>query len=209
MRKNLKRGIFITFEGGEGAGKSTLIKSIKKSLEKKYPIVQTREPGSTVLGDRIRNILLSKGEKISSFSELCLYLSSRSQHIEEIIMPALLKKKIVLCDRFNDSTIAYQGYARGLGFLKVKKFCNFISQNLKPDITIYLDIDPKVGLKRVKTFDRLESEGISFHLKVRKAFNILCKKEKRFFKIDAKKSKKEIFEKSLFYILKKIKRYVR
>jgi len=211
MQKSLKKGLFITFEGGEGCGKTTLIDSIEKALKKNFQIIKTKEPGSTVLGDKIRKILLSKKGKfkISNFAELCLYLSSRAQHIEEVILPGIEEKKIILCDRFNDSTIAYQGYARELGFGKVENFCNFVSQNLKPDITIYLDIDPKIGLKRLKSFDRLESEDISFHLRVKKAFEMLIEKEKdRFFIVNGEKSKKEVFEKTFKFLLEKLKSYI-
>jgi dTMP kinase len=209
-------GLFITFEGGEGAGKSTLIDGIAESLSARgYPTVKTREPGGTVLGEKIRHLLLEMSEsKMSSYAELCLFLASRAQHIKEVIVPSLQSKKIVLCDRFNDSSIVYQGYARDLGMDAVDSFCKFISENLKPDITIYLDIDPSLGLKRVKRepqrnsmsgLDRIEAEHISFHQKIRDGFHLLVKKElDRFFVVDASQSKEQVLQESLEFIYKKI-----
>ena len=132
----MKKGFFITFEGGEGAGKTSLIDGIKKYLEtKSLDYIITREPGSTKLGEHLREIVLQEknGEKIStniskkidSKAELCLFLASRAQHIKEVILPSLEKNKIVLCDRYNDSSIAYQGHARGLGIDKVIEFSDF------------------------------------------------------------------------------------
>ena len=117
----MKKGIFVTFEGGEGAGKTTLIETIAAQLEKSgFSVLKTREPGGTSLGEEIRHALLKhRDEPISPYAELCLFLASRSQHIREVIIPALNRGKAVLCDRFNDSTIAYQGAARGLGMDRV------------------------------------------------------------------------------------------
>jgi dTMP kinase len=206
--KGLRKGFFITFEGGEGAGKTTLLEGIYKYLlDRKIPVVMTREPGSTKLGEEIRNLLLHYFEgDVSIFSELCLYLASRAQHIKEIILPALRENKIVLCDRFNDSTIAYQGHGRDLGMEKVKNFCNFVCQDLKPDITFYLDLDPKIGVKRIeKGLDRLESENISFHEKVRKGYLKLAKEDdKRIFVIDGSKTREEVLKEALEILDKKI-----
>ena len=210
------KGFFITFEGGEGAGKSTLIDNVSENLQGKgFSVLKTREPGGTVLGEKIRSLLLDLSDsKMSSYAELCLFLASRAQHIKEVILPALNSGKIVLCDRFNDSTLVYQGYARNLGMDAVESFCKFISENLKPDITLYLDIDPSIGLKRVKKepqrgatkgLDRIESEGISFHQKTREGFHLLVKKEpNRFFIVDAALSKEKVLEESLELIYKKL-----
>ena len=206
--KNLKKGFFITFEGGEGAGKTTLLEGIYKVLlEKKISVIKTWEPGSTKLGEEVRNLVLHYYDgDVSIFSELCLYLASRAQHIKEVILPSLKENKIVLCDRFNDSTIAYQGHGRNLGMEKVKNFCNFVCQDLKPDITFYLDLDPKIGVKRIeKGLDRLESENISFHEKIREGYLMLAKEEdKRIFVIDGEKTREEILKKSLEILNKKI-----
>lgn len=210
------KGYFITFEGGEGAGKSTLIDKISEFFQGKgYSILKTREPGGTVLGEKIRDLLLDKAEyKMSPYAELCLFLSSRAQHIKEVILPAINSNKIVLCDRFNDSSVVYQGYARNLGMDSVETFSSFICEGLKPDITLYLDIDPTVGLKRAQKvpirnsrngLDRIEAEHISFHQKIREGFNLLLKKEPgRFFKIDASLSKEQVLQASLEIIQKKL-----
>lgn len=203
-----KKRFFITFEGGEGAGKTTLINNISLHFKKKkIDYLKTREPGSTSFAEKIRELLLKKN--MSDYAELCLFLAARADHVEKKILPALKKNKIVLCDRFNDSTIAYQGYARGLDPIKVKEFCKFISQKLTPDLTFYLDIDPEVGLKRFSKKNRkiiwdIEKEKIIFHNKVRKAF-LKFSKEKRFFVIDATQPKKEIFLQVLKIIYKKLK----
>ena len=206
-----KKGYFITFEGGEGAGKTTLILSIKEYLsQKKYSFISTREPGGTMLSEEIRKLLL-ECEQYTFFShraELALFLASRAQHIEEIILPALQQKKIVLCDRFNDSSIAYQGVARNLDFEKTIAVCNFFSKDLKPDLTLYLDIDPKVGLARMsKTpntstgYDRLENEKIQFHRKVREGYLKIAQKEPNRFKvIDASLSPEKVLQKAISYL---------
>jgi len=168
------RGKFITFEGGEGAGKTTLIESLaKKFAEQEISVIITREPGGTKLGEHVRNILLSHSDDttLSPYAELALFLASRAQHIQEVIKPAIEKGKVVLCDRFNDSSIAYQGLARGLGMEKVAQACSFFSSNLEPDLTFFLDIDPKVGLSRnSEGFDRIESEEIAFHNLIRDGY---------------------------------------
>ncbi|MBF8262627.1 MAG: tmk, partial [Parachlamydiales bacterium] len=171
MAQVLKRGLFITFEGGEGAGKSTLIDEVARQLASDgYHVVKTREPGGTHIGEHIRSLLLDHAQNrpLSAYAELCLFLAARAQQIEEIIAPALEARKIVLCDRFNDSTIAYQGVARGLGVEEVSAFCQFICHGIQPQLTLYLDIDPAVGLSRARRdqpqiagargYDRIESE---------------------------------------------------
>jgi dTMP kinase len=212
-----KKGLFITIEGGEGSGKTTLIESIGKYLlEKEFDVIATREPGGTDLGENIRNFLLSYGqdEIFSSRAELALFLASRSQHVEEVITPALNEGKIVICDRYNDSSIAYQGYARGLDLKTVKSSCEFFSFGLNPELTFYLDIDPKIGLERVRkasldksiSYDRIESEDIAFHQKVREAFHKMAILEKdRFNIVDAAMSPKEVFDQVISAIEEKLK----
>lgn len=204
----MKKGIFITFEGGEGAGKTSLIERIKTYLlNKKLNLVFTREPGGTLFGEEIRNLLLKdRKEKVSAKAELCLFLASRAQHIQDVIIPALSKGKIVLCDRYNDSSIAYQGYARGLGIEDVINFSSYIIEKAIPDLTLYLDIDPQIGLSRVKSkYDRIESEKISFHQKIREGFLLLAEKFPDRIKIlEASKSKEEVFESAMNYINKYI-----
>ncbi|NDD57921.1 MAG: dTMP kinase [Chlamydiae bacterium] len=197
-------GCFITFEGGDGAGKSTLIDTLYQYLEKMgRPVLKTKAPGGTRVGDILRNLLLTKTDPpLSARSELFLFLADRAQHVAEVIQPALNEGCIVLCDRFNDSTVAYQGTARGFDTKWTRSLCNFAAEGLEPDLTIYLDIDPKIGLKRVlrhrQDKDRIESEGIQFHEKIRKAFHKIAKENAERFKIvDASKTPGEVFEQSL------------
>jgi len=201
---------FITFEGGEGAGKTSLIESIQKYLlDKELKFISTREPGGTSFGEHIRDLLLQerKGIKMSSKAELCLFLASRAQHVKEVIKPALNENKIVLSDRYNDSSVAYQGHGRGLGIDTVIKFSSYIIEDAIPDLTLYLDIDPKVGLSRVQTkYDRIESETIEFHQKIREGFHILAKKfPDRIKIIDATVFKDEVLKNAMHYISKIIK----
>lgn len=187
-----KKGFFITFEGGDGAGKSTLIEGIRRYLaEKSFSVVITREPGGTPLGEMIRQWLLEKQSiiQISSKAELLLFLASRVQHIEEVISPALDKGEVVLCDRFNDSSIAYQGVGRDLGIDYVENLCEQVCQEIVPDLTFYLDLDPHLGLKRRHqahgSKDRIEEEEISFHQQVREGFLELANRHPRIHIIDA------------------------
>ncbi len=204
-------GFFITFEGGEGAGKTTLITQIAHELTSRgYTIVRAREPGGTELGEQIRDLLLHKKGNVSPYSELCLFLASRAQHITEVIGPALQKGYVVLCDRFNDSTIAYQGAARGLGMENVAEFCNFISQGLEPNLTFYLDVSPEDGLARAlkdRPQDRIESEALSFHQKIREAYKIIhTQHPKRLQLLDASKPAVDVFANamnSINHLLKK------
>lgn len=205
MKSPLKQGLFITFEGGEGAGKTTLIEEIERHLSNKgYPVLKAREPGGTVLGEKIRAFLLQEKGPISPYAELCLFLASRSQHIFEVIQPALDAKKIVLCDRFNDSSIAYQGVARGLGAERVAQMSTFISQGLHPHLTFYLDLDPTLGLSRAKSSrsqDRIEAEDLLFHQKIRKAYLAIHKQNPdRFHLIDASLPKQLVYEEAMKWI---------
>jgi len=200
----MKRGFFITIEGGEGAGKTTLLEAMKKELlSRKYSLVITREPGGTKLGEEVRNLLLKRRkEKVAFKAELCLFLASRAQHIKDVILPSKKDGKIVLCDRFNDSTLAYQGYARGLGLEDVIEFSSYIVKDALPDLTLYLDLDPKIGLSRVKSkYDRIEAEKVSFHQKIRKGFFILAEKYPERIKIiNASKSPAEVYRDSMNFI---------
>ncbi len=197
-QQKLQNRRFITFEGGEGAGKTTLIEEISHYLTSRgFEVLKTREPGGTPLGDKIRQLVLeNRNEKISPLAELALFLASRAQHVEKVIEPALKQNKIVLCDRFNDSSIAYQGIARNLGKKEVEKACQFFSQNLEPTLTFYLDIDPKIGMSRIsksRTIDRIEQEDFSFHIQVRNAFlKIASENPQRIFVIDASLPKTQV-----------------
>jgi dTMP kinase len=199
----LKHKLFITFEGGEGAGKTTLIEGIFRHLTSSgYSVLKTREPGGTKMGEKIRSLLLEVQEgKVSPFAELSLFLAARAQHIDEIILPALEVGKIVLCDRFNDSSVAYQGVARNLGKEGVSQACQFISQGLHPDLTFYLDIEPSLGLSRVqrtRVQDRIEQEGLAFHAKIRKAYlDLVAENPKRMLLIDASLPKERVYQKAI------------
>ncbi len=197
--KKRNKGLFITFEGGEGGGKTTLINRIYDVLTAKgHTVVRTLEPGGTSLGKEIRSLLLhQKKSLICRQSELFLYLADRSQHVQELIFPALEQGKIILCDRFNDSTLAYQGAARSLSINLLRGLCLAATDGLVPNLTLYLDLDPKVGLSRAKkknTYDRLEEENLDFHTKVREAFLSLSKDEPdRFRVIDASKDVDSVY----------------
>ena len=193
--------MFVTFEGGEGAGKTTLIEKMAEALKVKgYEVLRVREPGGTRLGEAVRGLLLH-GEDVSPYAELCLFLASRAQHIAEVIEPALKSGKIVLCDRFNDSSVAYQGCARGLGMDAVRKVCDLIVHGVQPKVTFYLDIDPEVGLKRAqkaRAQDRIEAESLSFHQKIREAYHTLHRKEPgRLRLLDASQTPEVVFHQAM------------
>lgn len=200
MRKT--KGLFISFEGGEGSGKTSLIQSLEGFfLEENLPFVITREPGGCLLSERIRDWLLDASDQVplSMSAELLLFLASRAQHLHEVIQPALDGGKIVLCDRFNDSSVVYQGIARGLGKDYVQSFCDLLCGELVPSLTFLLDVPPKIGLKRAGAFhdnqgDRIERETLDFHERVREGFLTLAKESKeRIFVVDAQKSPQEVY----------------
>ncbi len=184
-----KRGIFITFEGAEGSGKSTQIKRAEAYLkEKGHDVVIFREPGSTRISESIREIILNKEFKeMSPSTELLLYLAARAQLVNEKIAPALNKGKTVICDRFEDSTLAYQGYGRGFDLKVIDKVSfELVRCGMKPDLTMLLDIDPEKGMKRGGRHDRMEKQSIQFHRKVREGFKDIARKNpKRCVMIDA------------------------
>ncbi|QVL56746.1 MAG: dTMP kinase [Simkaniaceae bacterium] len=189
--KKRNKGLFVTFEGGEGAGKTTLINHVFDSLTAKgHSVVKTLEPGGTKLGKSIRELLLHQEETpVSKRCELFLFLADRAHHVHEVLIPALDEGKIVLCDRYNDSTLAYQGAARSLDVKLLRLLCAGATEGLTPDLTLFLDLDPKVGLQRAKkndVHDRLEKENLDFHTKVREGFHSLAEEEpERFHMIDA------------------------
>lgn len=162
---------FITFEGPEGSGKSTQLRTLSARLrEAGYEVVETREPGGTSIGMKVREILLDPAHgEIRPTTELLLMFASRAQNVDEVILPALAEGKIVLCDRFTDSTLAYQGAARGLGMDTVYDIDRIACRGLVPHLTILIDIDTEVGLARAKR-TRMEELPLSFHRMVRDAF---------------------------------------
>jgi dTMP kinase len=165
----IKRGLFVCFEGTEGSGKSTLIQHLNRKLEKLgQPVVSTREPGGNAVSEKIRETVLHL--PMNAWTELLLYEAARSENLAQLVVPALQQGKIVLCDRFTDSSLAYQGHARGLPWEKVKLLNDLATQGLKPDLIIFLDIDPEVGLRRAQDGNRFENEGVLFQKKVRSGF---------------------------------------
>ncbi len=171
----VKKNFFITFEGCEGSGKSTQSLLFCTHLKRMgIAAVHTREPGGTGVAESIRKILLNPKNSIAPVTELFLYEASRAQHMHDIILPALSAGKIVVCDRFTDATIAYQGYARGLDIAIIRRLNAIATGNRAPDLTIYLDIAPAKGLLKAKAIknggDRLDRETLSFHRKVRRGY---------------------------------------
>lgn len=191
--------LFVTFEGGEGAGKSTLIKSLFNHFSSLgQHVVSTREPGGTLFGEELRNFLLyHRGMKICASAELCLFLASRCQHIEDLIKPELERGSLVFSDRFTDSTIAYQGGGRGLGVDFVRDTCYLATSNFKPNLTFYIDVEPSLGLSRASKraeYDKFEQEKLHFHERVRDTFLEIAKSEpNRFVILDGKLPPEALF----------------
>ncbi len=196
---------FITFEGGDGSGKTTQVKALESHLTASgKSCLSTREPGGTSLGELIRQVLLEVGKQpITSPTELFLYLADRAQHIHEVIIPALEQGKIVLCDRHTDSTLAYQGYGRGIDLGLLRSLNDIASQGIKPDLTLLFDCPVEIGLSRTvqrqsqttsgRNEDRFEREKIEFHERVRAGFLELARAEpNRFRIIDAARSAEDV-----------------
>lgn len=194
------KGIFITLEGGDGAGKSTQIDNIKKYFEAKgYSVLLSREPGGTQIGEMLRDIVLDRANsEMDDVTEMLVYAASRAQHVSELVIPALEEGKVVICDRYVDSSIAYQGYGRELG-TDVKTVNDIATRGLRPDITFWLDIDPELGKKRAGNegeLDRLESEKLDFHYRLREGYKAICDADPdRVKRIDASESVEEMKQK--------------
>ncbi len=190
--------LFITFEGGEGCGKSTHSRLLLKKLERQsIPAILTHEPGGTALGNELRKALKKKrGSPISPEAELFLVAASRAQLVAEAIRPALEEGKVVLCDRFTHSTMVYQGYGRGLDFTAIKMVNNMATTHLNPDLIILLDIPPERGLTRKRSLkDRFELEDLAFHQRVREGYLKLAEAEPdRWLVIDASLPKAKVAE---------------
>ena len=179
------KGKFITFEGSEGCGKSTQSKLLFDYLKKRRKkVIYLREPGGVKVSEMIREILLNPKNKISPTAETLLYMAARAQVVQEIIKPALRAGKIVVCDRFMDSTIAYQGYGLGIDIKQIKCIGNFATQGISPDLTIFLDLPVVSGLMhRYNCQDRIEQRSVNYHEKVRKGYLALAKNESSRIKI--------------------------
>lgn len=193
----------ITFEGGEGAGKSTLISSVASHLTSQgHQVLITREPGGTPLGEKIRDLLLHTPDPIEAQTELFLFLGARFQHVKEVIQPAIEQGKIVLCDRFSHSTIAYQSFGRSLPQERVEMLCNVAADGVKPDLTYYLDVPVEVGLQRATAHeaDRIESQKSTFHERVRQGFVNLAQQDPNMVLIDATQSIDQVHNQALQHL---------
>ncbi len=193
----MSQGLFVTFEGADGCGKTTQQMLAADYLENKgYEVLITREPGAKGLGEKLREILLNYHGSVSERCESLLFLADRAQHVDNMILPAVEKGQIVLCDRYTDSTVAYQGYGRQQNLVRINKLNDFATNFLKPDLTFVFDIDVETSMQRVgKEKDRLESEGKEFHNRVRNGYLEIAKQEPERIKvIDASMSIEEIHE---------------
>ncbi len=197
----MSKGIFITFEGPDGAGKTTIINLVAKQL---HHALLTREPGGIDIAEQIRKVILDKrNTAMDARTEALLYAAARRQHLIEKVKPALDEGRVVLCDRFVDSSLAYQGYARGLGIDEVYMINQFAIENLMPELTIYFDIEPELGLQRInknhqREINRLDLENLEFHHKVREGYHLLIERfSNRIVRIDASGTIDEVFQKTL------------
>ena len=208
------KGKLIVFEGVEGAGKTTqmqrLIHLLQASCFQKVPLLATREPGGTELGKGLRHLLLKQdaGESVSDRAELLMYAADRAQHVETCLKPELLKGTIVLCDRFTDSTIAYQGYGRGLNLNLIKQLNDIATGGLQSDLTLWLDINVEAGLARVKArggCDRIEQADLEFHRLVQQGFADLARENKsRIVRINADRTEYEVAQEIQAIVTRKL-----
>ena len=198
----MRKGLFIVFEGGEGTGKTTAIESVYDWIkEKGFKCIKTREPGGIKISEEIRQVILNKeNTNMDGRTEALLYAAARRQHLIEKVIPALESGYIVLCDRFIDSSLAYQGYARGLGIDEVMSINKFAIGEYMPDLSIIFDLDPRIGLERIsrnneREVNRLDLEKLDFHERVREGYSIIYNSDKnRRIKINAEKSKEDVFK---------------
>ena len=196
----MRKGLFIVFEGGEGTGKTTAIDSIYNwIIENKFKCIKTREPGGIKISEQIRQVILDiENKSMDSRTEALLYAAARRQHLVEKVIPALEEGTIVLCDRFIDSSLVYQGYARNLGIEEVMSINKFAIGEYMPDLSILFDLDPRIGLERInnnkdREINRLDLEKLDFHEKVRAGYNAVYENNKdRIVKIDAEQSKENV-----------------
>ena len=210
------KGLFITFEGTEGSGKTTLIDKVENYLnDKGFKVIKTREPGGIKIAEQIRNVILDvNNTKMDKITEALLYAASRRQHLVEKVLPNLEKGYIVICDRFIDSSLAYQGYARGIGIDKVYKINLSATDGILPDYTFYIDVRPEIGLSRIeknnREQNRLDLENITFHKNVYEGYKQVEKMfPERFININGEQSIEEVFndiKNKLDYILKNMEK---
>ncbi|MBP1153458.1 MULTISPECIES: dTMP kinase [unclassified Paenibacillus] len=196
----MRQGFFITVEGGEGAGKTSAISAIiDQVVEQGYEVVSTREPGGIPIAEQIRDVILDKSHTaMDAHTEALLYAAARRQHLVEKVIPALQAGKVVVCDRFIDSSLAYQGYARGLGMEDVMAVNRFAIGDWMPDLTLFMDVRPEIGLARIRAdlgreINRLDLESMSFHHKVREGYMQLLERfPERMIRLDAEKGLDEV-----------------
>ncbi|MFS0725099.1 dTMP kinase [Paenibacillus sp. 1P07SE] len=208
----MRKGIFITIEGGEGAGKTTLIESLRLYwAEAGRAVMTTREPGGIPIAERIRHVILDKDHTaMDARTEALLYAAARRQHLVEKVVPALERGEIVICDRFIDSSLAYQGHARGLGMDEVGEINRFAVEGTMPDLTIYMDVRPEIGLQRIGSGDsrevnRLDLESIAFHTRVREGYRILLRRyADRIVEIDAEQAPDRVLAQVLALVTKRL-----
>lgn len=203
----MMKGKFITFEGTEGSGKTSVIKEVKKHYELKgYAVMVTREPGGISISEKIRDILLNKeNTEMDPRTEALLFAAARRQHLVEKIKPALAKGMIVLCDRFVDSSLVYQDYARNIGIDKVYDINYFAIEDALPDLTIFVDVRPEVGLKRVfqtpnREVNRLDLENMEFHKLIYSGYLELAKKYDRIKKVNGEQSIEDVAKEAISLI---------
>lgn len=207
---NNKMGRFITFEGPEGSGKTTVIHKVYEKLNQDYDILLTREPGGIKISEAIRNLLLDSDDDMDERTEALLFAAARRQHLVEKILPQLNKGGTVLCDRFVDSSLSYQGYAREIGVEEVKAINEFAIDNLYPDLTLYFDVPAEVGLNRIKdnqrNANRLDKEKIEFHHKVTDGYKkLIAEYPDRIKVIDATQPLEKVVEDAYSTIVKYLK----
>ena len=201
----MSKGLFITFEGGDGCGKTTQIKLLNEYLKNKgYKTLLTREPGSIGLGEKVREILLNYDGEVSPVCESFLFLADRAQNVDCIIKPALEEGTIVICDRHTDSSVAYQGYGRGLDIDRINMLNNIATSGLKPDLTIVLDVDVETSQARVGSEkDRMESAGIEFFERVRQGYLEIAKREPERVKVVDSTQSIEAIHKKILELIEK------
>lgn len=210
----MQKGIFITFEGNDGCGKTTISSMVYEALKQQgYPVIYTREPGGIDIAEQIRHIILdSKNTAMDARTEALLYAASRRQHLVEKVLPALEENCIVLCDRFVDSSLAYQGIGRNIGFEEIWNLNEFAIEGHMPDATVFLDVSLEVGFSRFEARgqkDRLENEAVEFHEAVARGYDMVKEKFKeRMHIIDANRKIDEVYQDALHTVLEIVKDYV-
>ena len=207
----MKNGIIISFEGPDGAGKTTVLEQVLPVLQEKgYDIVTTREPGGVEIAERIRDVILDVNHvAMDSKTELLLYMAARRQHYVEKVLPALEAGKVVLIDRFIDSSIAYQGAGRGLDKDIITRLNDFATDGRKPDLTLYFDVESEIGLARIaknaeREVNRLDLEKLDMHKRVREGYLALTEQEKRIVTIDASRELADVVSEALHIILEQL-----